>query len=143
MGALFIKANNRKITLRMKTLIGRDATCDVRVDHPKVSHEHASLRWRDSAWELRDLGSVNGTFVGTRRLAPGERAQLELGATFSVANSDAVFELVDDSPPAAAALHRASGRLHLATGGILVLPSEEQPRMTLFASSDGKWSVEI
>lgn len=143
MGTLLIKTSNQKIPLRMKTLIGRDASCDVCVDHPKVSHEHGSLRWKDGAWELRDLGSSNGTFVGTRRLGPGERAQLELGATFSVANSEVVFELIDDSPPAAAALHRATGKLHVAAGGILVLPSEDQPRMTLFASSDGKWSVEI
>jgi hypothetical protein len=127
----------------MKTLFGRDATCDVRVDDPKVSHEHASLRWKDGTWELRDLGSVNGTFVGTRRLAAGERAQLEVGAVFSLANPSILFELVDDSPPVAATLHRATGKLLVATGGILVLPSEDQPRMTLFASSDGIWHVEV
>lgn len=143
MGTLFSKTTNTKIPLRMKTLFGRDTRCDVQVDDPKVSHEHASLRWRDDAWELRDLGSVNGTYVGTRRLGSGERAQLEAGAVVSLSSSTAVFELVDASPPLAAALHRATGTVHVAAKGILGLPNEEQPRVTLFASSDGTWYIEI
>jgi FHA domain len=143
MGTLISKTSNHKIPLRMRTLFGRDTACDVRVDDPKISHEHASLRWRDGSWELRDLGSVNGTFVGPRRLAPGERAQLESGASFSLSNPAVVFELVDGSPPVAAAFHQATSKLHVATGGILVLPNEDQPRLTLFASSDGEWHVEI
>jgi pSer/pThr/pTyr-binding forkhead associated (FHA) protein len=143
MGTLYCKTTNQQIPLRMRCLFGRDATCDVRVDDPKVSHEHASLRWRDGAWELRDLGSVNGTLMGSRRLKSGERALLEAGATFSLSTSGEVFELRDASAPFAAALHRSTGAVHVATGGILVLPSEEQPRVTLFATSDGEWQVEI
>ncbi|HRI68295.1 MAG TPA: hypothetical protein PK156_28895, partial [Polyangium sp.] len=77
------------------------------------------------------------------RLGPGERAQLEAGAMFSLSTSGTVYELRDASPPFAAALHRTTGKVHVATGGILVLPSEEQPRVTLFATSDGEWHVEI
>lgn len=143
MGTLLSTTSNQRIPLRVKTLFGRDASCDVHINDPKISHEHASLRWRDGAWELRDLGSVNGTFVGARRLGPGERAQLEFGARFCLGKTSTLYELVDDSPPLAAALHRASGTLLVATGGILVLPNEDQPRMTLFAASDGQWYVEI
>ena len=143
MGTLYCKTTNQQIPLRMRCLFGRDTTCDVRVDDPKVSLEHASLRWKEGAWELRDLGSLNGTLVGSRRLKSGERAQLETGATFSLSTSGEVFELRDASGPFAAALHRPTGSVHVATGGILVLPSEEQPRVTLFATSDGEWHVEI
>lgn len=143
MGILHVKTANQRISLRMRCLFGRDARCDVRIDDPKVSHEHMSLRWKDGGWELRDLGSVNGTYVGSRRLGSGERVQLEAGAVFSISSAAAVFELLDASPPVAAALHRASGSIHLATGGILVLPNDSQPRMTLFATSDGKWYVEM
>lgn len=143
MGTIFSRATKQQIHLRTKTLFGRDPSCTVHVDDPKVSHEHASLRWKDGAWELRDLGSVNGTYVGARRLAAGERAQIETGAVFSFSSSSAAFELIDASPPLAAALHRSSGTVHVATGGILVLPSEDQPRLTMFASSDGAWFIEI
>lgn len=143
MGTLLSKTTNAKIPLRMKTLFGRDVRSDVFVDDPKVSHEHASLRWKDGAWELRDLGSINGTYIGTRRLAPGERAQLEVSAAFSLSSSAAAFELIDASPPVAAASNRKLGTVQVATRGILVLPTEEQPGITLFAASDGAWYVEI
>lgn len=143
MGTILFRTTNQKFPLRAKTLFGRDASCTVHVEDPKVSHEHASLRWKDGAWELRDLGSSNGTYIGSRRLAAGERVQLEIGTVFSLSGSSAVFELVDTSPPFAAALHRASGKVHIAAGGILVLPNEDQPRLTMFASSDGSWYIEI
>lgn len=143
MGTLLLHTTKRSISLRVKTLLGRDAACDLQVDHPKVSHEHASLRWRSVGWELRDLGSVNGTYVGERRLGSGERALLEMGASFSLGHSGASFELLDASPPPVAAVHRATGQLHVAKDGILALPREDDPQLTLSATSDGRWFLEI
>lgn len=41
--------------------IGRDARCDVSIDHPTVSRLHARL-WRDAkGWHFQDLGSQNGS----------------------------------------------------------------------------------
>ena len=43
--------------------LGRDPGCDLVIDHPSVSRQHAEL-YRDAAgWRLRDLGSKNGSFV--------------------------------------------------------------------------------
>ena len=42
---------------------------------PGVSREHAELRRRpDGGWVVRDGGSANGTYLGSRRLAAGELA---------------------------------------------------------------------
>jgi len=51
---------------------GRGADCDVRIDSPVVSRQHAKLtRLGDGRCELRDLSSTNGTFVnGIRLVAP-------------------------------------------------------------------------
>jgi DNA-binding winged helix-turn-helix (wHTH) protein len=49
-----------------ETVIGRDTDCTVRVDSPKVSRHHARIRVRGSTATLEDLGSKNGTRVGTR-----------------------------------------------------------------------------
>lgn len=46
------------------TLIGRDETCDLRLDSPLVSRFHAQL----SAGRLQDLRSSNGTFVNGSRV---------------------------------------------------------------------------
>jgi hypothetical protein len=123
-------------------LFGRQTGCDVQVDHPKISGEHATLYWVNGAWELKDLGSRNGTFVAGRRLEPGERAALEPGATFSLSRSAALFELSDATAPQAAALHKESGTWHVAAGGILALPSDRRPVATVFSTSDEQWQVE-
>ena len=58
-------------------LIGRGATCHIRLDDDQVSREHAMVTRRGRRLVLRDLQSRNGTqmdghFVKERRLRPGE-----------------------------------------------------------------------
>jgi DNA-binding winged helix-turn-helix (wHTH) protein len=48
--------------------IGRAAGCDVILDSPSVSREHAQLTITRDAIRLTDLDSKNGTFVGTARI---------------------------------------------------------------------------
>jgi pSer/pThr/pTyr-binding forkhead associated (FHA) protein len=53
-----------------RVVIGRGASCDVRLPDPSVSHRHASLRAQGADFVLVDEGSSNGTFVGGVRIAP-------------------------------------------------------------------------
>ena len=43
--------------------IGRAPDNDLRLDHPSVSRAHAELEGLPHGWQLRDLGSKNGTFI--------------------------------------------------------------------------------
>lgn len=43
--------------------MGRDPGCDLVIDHPSVSRQHAELYREGDRWRLRDLGSKNGSFV--------------------------------------------------------------------------------
>jgi len=67
-------ARGRRIALaKERILVGRDPTCDVRIDRPRVSRLHAALRHRDSTVVVTDLGSAGGTFVnGMAVIAPSE-----------------------------------------------------------------------
>lgn len=49
-------------------LVGRGAGCDVSMDAPTVSDQHALLRPTEVGWEVEDLGSRNGTFRNGQRL---------------------------------------------------------------------------
>jgi pSer/pThr/pTyr-binding forkhead associated (FHA) protein len=52
-----------------RIVIGRGASCDVRLPDATVSHRHASLRSQGADFVLFDEGSMNGTFVGGVRVA--------------------------------------------------------------------------
>ena len=66
-------------------VIGSDSTCDIHIDDPEVSEEHASLRLHDGALEIRDLGSRSGTFVNAQRIseptALGSRDEVRVAST--------------------------------------------------------------
>ncbi len=68
----------RRLPLEDETVtIGRQDSCDVVLDDPTVSRQHAEVRRNGDAFELLDLGSRNGTRVNgfgiTRtRLADGD-----------------------------------------------------------------------
>lgn len=57
----------------MLITIGRDASCSFVIDSPRVSGSHCQIRFMADRFEVTDLGSSNGTFVGverTRVMAP-------------------------------------------------------------------------
>jgi len=70
------------------TRIGRGATCDITIDDPCLSREHAAVRIEPTRITLRDLGSRNGTMLngvrvhGEVEIRPGD--QIELGSTTAV-----------------------------------------------------------
>ncbi len=58
--------------------VGRDLENEVVLDDPAASRRHAEIEFKDGAYVLTDLGSINGTLVNaervtTRRLADGDR----------------------------------------------------------------------
>jgi pSer/pThr/pTyr-binding forkhead associated (FHA) protein len=57
-----------------RTLIGRSPDCDVFLDDVTVSRKHAELDRNGETFTIRDLGSLNGTFVNRQRI---ESAALE------------------------------------------------------------------
>lgn len=64
------------------TLVGRSATCQVTLDDPLVSREHARIRIQGGAASVEDLGSRNGVqlggrpIVGVAPLSNGDRIRI-------------------------------------------------------------------
>ena len=65
---------------RLHARVGRDPRCDVVIDHPSVSKEHARLDWTPQGPAVTDLGSKNGTLVGGAKL-PADKARALDGDT--------------------------------------------------------------
>ena len=121
-------------------LVGRSRSCRLRLEGAWVSSEHASMRWTTSGWQLRDLGSRNGTWVEGRRLEPGLGIKLIQGMRVGFGQREASFELVDAGPPEPRA--SAQGGEVFGEDGLLLLPSAEQPLACVHEGDHGLWVLE-
>jgi ABC transport system ATP-binding/permease protein len=59
--------------------IGRTKDCDIQIEHPQVSSQHAFLHSVDGALFIEDQGSANGTFVRGQRIPKGQRVAVTPG----------------------------------------------------------------
>jgi hypothetical protein len=58
------------------TTVGRHPESDIFLDDVTVSRRHAEIERRDRAFYIRDVGSLNGTYVNRQRV---DRAELANG----------------------------------------------------------------
>ncbi|HXN30441.1 MAG TPA: FHA domain-containing protein [Polyangiaceae bacterium] len=124
-------------------LVGRSPRASLHIDQSYVSGQHASLRWVQTGWELKDLGSRNGTLVDDAPIKPGQTFCLARGNRISFGSAEQTWELIDDSPPKVMVVPlEGGGKPIFPEGDILALPSEEDPRAMVFRASDGAWSLE-
>ena len=71
----------QRLSRQRRLMIGTRPECELQLEDPAVSGQHAVIRWKKTHYELHDLCSTNGTFVdGVRvvsaRLQPGQRLRL-------------------------------------------------------------------
>ena len=64
--------------------IGRGEDAEIRIDHTSVSRKHARLQLTKGEVRISDLGSSNGTFVESQRLAPNEPRLVRAGTLIEV-----------------------------------------------------------
>lgn len=124
-----------------RLLIGRSASCGLRLTDKLASSEHAALAWMGTGWTVRDLSSKNGTFVDGVLLPAGVAEPLVPGARLAFGNRDATWELVDDLPPVPMATDLSTGDV-VASDGILVLPNDDEPILSYYEDSAGRWVEE-
>ncbi len=133
-------ASGREYFLSPRHLIGRAPTSHVRVQDASVSGFHAEVIWDGKCWYIQDLGSRNGTSLGSHVLAAGERAALRVGCELVLAGRIR-FCLVDDRPPHVVATSQ-SGEVRLADHELLCLPHDDAPEVTIYRDLDGQWLLE-
>ena len=51
-----------------RTLVGRSPECDIFLDDVTVSRRHAEIVREGDEFTIRDLGSLNGTYVNKKRI---------------------------------------------------------------------------
>jgi len=129
------------VTLPARCLVGRARACDLVLDEGTVSGEHAVFQWTGAGWQLRDLGSRNGTFVDGQRLGSDE-CRLATGACIRFGRAAMTWTLVDDAAPSPMAIDLRTGALRCAEGGYLALPDAGAAELCVYQDPRGAWVVE-
>jgi len=82
--------SGQSFALGINTLIGRNANlCDIVIDDPLVSRQHARIRQEGDQFYIYDLASANGTFVNGKAIL---RAELHDGDRISMGGTELEFK---------------------------------------------------
>lgn len=141
MGRLVRCRDKMAFTLAIDQVIGRLSSCALQLDSLMVSGVHALLRWSDRGWEVKDLGSQNGTKVGATLLAAGESAHLTLGETLTFGESQETWRLVDVEEPQVRVVPLDGSAAIQLRNNMLTLPNEQDPQFTIY-HSEVAWQLE-
>jgi FHA domain len=101
---LRLKLGFRTLLLSPGTItIGRRHTCDLVLDDPQTSREHARVIVGEQSAAIQDLSSGNGVIVngrrihGLQRLTVGDRIQIGVHTVEVVGHSDAAPNAADEA----------------------------------------------
>ncbi|HLK37256.1 MAG TPA: sigma 54-interacting transcriptional regulator [Polyangiaceae bacterium] len=89
-------------------VVGRSRKCDLCIDHPSVSREHALVHGTNPA-TVEDRGSTNGTLVAGVRVPKGGRVSLSRGQLVSIGAAVLVIRSALDAMEEDAASRRRAG----------------------------------
>ena len=107
-----LKGPNPGTTLPLlgeRIVLGRNADCQIVINLPAVSREHALIRLVNGDYWIEDLGSRNGTLVNNREI----RERTRLAGSDQIKICDSLYQFVDSAiPPLPEGLRRGglSGR---------------------------------
>ncbi len=96
-----------------KLLIGRRSHCDITLKFSNVSSQHCEMEFKNGYWNIRDLGSSNGTKVNgiridTKVLLPGDEVMIaKLGFNIDYVIEADAPEPEEESPFALSLLEKA------------------------------------
>jgi hypothetical protein len=119
MGTVRILATGELRHLDCATHIGRAEHSKLRSDNAATSRDHARISWFHGEWHLRDLGSVQGTFLDGERVAERTEHQLRPGQVVRIAGEDLVkIVSVEEPRPYARNIDTGEERGEADDGGI-------------------------
>jgi predicted component of type VI protein secretion system len=119
-----------EVNLRLPAIIGRGRSVQVTIPHSLVSRQHCEISEREGRLLVRDLDSMNGTYVGDERiteaiLEPGAlltvgavtfRASYTIGSDEDSRSDDSDDTCMGDEANAAAANESGTGEHRVADG---------------------------
>jgi hypothetical protein len=138
-GTLRRISGERQLELRRSHVVGRAPNSDLALYEGHISLQHACIRWTANGWELKDLASANGTYVnGTKVIS----VILAKGDKIGFGRDEQAWELTDASSPRVMAVPDDGGDALYVEGGVLAIPSQDDPRASIYRNSKDQWILE-
>jgi hypothetical protein len=132
-------ATAQTVRLRPSHTVGRSPESHLALSDGWISGNHARLDWARGGWELRDLGSKNGTFVNGKRTRPGEPVRLSDNDLIAFGKLDDAWALRRCAEAGMGARRLSDGSFRWGAGNTLSLPDDENPTCTVFLDDDNHW----
>jgi hypothetical protein len=82
---LRLEHDGRSVTVSDGAVLGRLPESPVTLDVPEVSYRHAAIRRQGAVWQVKDLGSTNGTTVDGHRIDVDGWTTLHAGSVIALA----------------------------------------------------------
>ena len=137
-----IERGDEQVVLGSRVCVGRSPECVLAITDRRVSGRHAELVWTRAGWQVRDLGSTNGTTLDGKRFDAGKDYALARGSVLAFGDPELQWRLVDASAPDAMATS-TSGLRRAAENRLLALPDDDQLEAVIFESEPGVWVAEV
>src|SRR5262245_27945926 len=116
-----------EIKLRLPSTVGRGRGTTIMLPHPLVSRQHCELFENNGQLMVRDLGSLNGTFVNNQRVTESPLPPGEL-LTIGTVTFRAMYETHPDSqPPGGSGPQAKPRRAETDVAGLPPLPMPAAP----------------
>ncbi|TDR17432.1 FHA domain-containing protein [Marinicella litoralis] len=143
MATLLNTVTKHMTLLRSHHIFGRHSGSSHTVlDNLESSRLHASIYWNGSHWLIQDSSS-NGTFVNGKALTTQVKTRLKIGDSIQFGAMNACsWVFYDDQPPKSLLLSLIDGVDPIELEGVVLLPDEISPDLTLYQTSDGQWVAE-
>lgn len=141
--AIVNERSRERVLLEAVHLVGRSEHSSLRLSEAHVSQEHASIRWDGNQWLVRDLGSLNKTFVDDLEVRGAEPRVLRAGARLAFGRRTETWLFENDDPPSAMAVPEDGGEADMEEDGLLALPSAADPIATVFRGVNGAWQLDV
>lgn len=86
-GGLKLHSGKNDLMINKNITIGRDASCNFRLDDPLVSRKHANIEFISNVAYIKDLGSTNATYINNNPLKPNEQRKIRRGDVIKIGST--------------------------------------------------------
>lgn len=143
MASLLNLTTGETMHLLAQHIAGRhQSSCNLLLENPKASRLHATFLWNGEHWLLHD-NSSNGTYINNARLVRDSSQLLQCGDEINFVTPDTdTWKVADIEPPKSMLIPETPGIAVIFLDGIVVLPDETSPLVTVFQALSGQWMCE-